>query len=124
MAESRRLRLVRPEPREADVLASVLEYLAYAERQGRVIWHARTNTGAGRLQRRDGTAGQWLRFGWPGCPDILGQLPGGRLLALEVKRPSGRVRPEQAAFLAKARDGGAVAAVVRSVDDVHRLVRG
>ena len=116
------LRLTRPEPTEADVLASVLAYLEVAERQRRVVWYARTNTGAGRLLRRDGTVGQWLRFGWPGCPDILGQLPGGRLLALEVKRPSGRVRPEQEAFLDKVRTGGAVAAVVRSVDDVHELL--
>lgn len=104
------------------MLASVLEYLAMAQRQRRVVWYARTNTGAGRLLRRDGTLGQFLRFGFPGCPDILGQLPDGRLLAIEVKRPSGRVRPEQQAFLDRATLGGAVAQVVRSVDDVHRLL--
>lgn len=119
---SARLRLSRPEPTEADVLATVLTYLELLRRQGKVIWYARSNTGAGRLMRRDGTAGQWLRFGWPGCPDILGQLPDGRLLAIECKRPSGRVRPEQAAFLAKAQAGGAVAAVVRSIEDVDRVL--
>lgn len=119
-----RLRLTRPEPTEADVLASVLQYLELARRQRRVVWYARTNTGAGRLVQRDGTPGQWMRFGWRGCPDVLGQLPDGRLLALEVKRPSGRVRPDQQAFLDLALSAGAAGGIVRSVDDVHVLLGG
>jgi hypothetical protein len=80
------------------------------------------NTGAGRLARRDGTAGQWVKFGWPGAPDILGQMPDGRVLALEVKRPSGRVRPEQAVFIGRVIGAGGLGAVVRSVDDVARVI--
>lgn len=103
------------------MLASVLQYLALLERTGRLAWHARMNAGAGRLQRGD-QASQWMRFGFPGQPDVMGQLPDGRFLALEVKRPTGRVRPEQAEFLAKVARHGGVAAVVRSVDDVARVL--
>lgn len=116
-----RLKLVRPEPTEADVLATVLEYLALLERTGRLAWYARMNTGAGRLQTPRGPS-QWVRFGFPGQPDVMGQLPDGRFLALEVKRPSGRVRPEQAEFLAKVERHGGIAAVVRSVEDVDRAL--
>ncbi len=121
-ARSARLRLTRPVPTEADVLATVLARLALYGRQGQVVWHSRMNTGAGRLARRDGTAGQWTRWGFTGCPDILGQLPDGRLLAVEVKRPGGRVRPEQAAFLERARAGGAAAGVVTSLEELERLI--
>lgn len=118
------LRLTRPEPREADVLASVLEYLQkVAEPMGLVVWHARMNSGLDTSARPVG-GNRFVRYGFRGCPDILGQLPGGRLLALECKRPTGRLSREQKAFLAKARDGGALAEVVRSVDEVDRLVRG
>lgn len=122
-----RLRLTRPEPTEADVLASVLQYLELARRQRRVVWYARLNSGAGKLQHLDRTTGeakisQWSRWGFKGCPDVLGQLPGGRLLVLEVKRPSGRTRPDQQAFLDLALGAGAVGGIVRSVDDVHALL--
>jgi hypothetical protein len=50
-----------------------------------------------------------------GSADISGILRGGRRLELEVKSATGRVRPEQQAFLQMIRDHGGCAAVVRSV---------
>jgi hypothetical protein len=108
-------RLTRPEPREADVLASVQQALRV---HPLVAWHARMNAGAGKLTYANGQTSQFMRFGFKGMPDILGQLKDGRLLAIECKRPSGRVRPEQQAFLDKAASNGAVAILARSVDDV------
>jgi hypothetical protein len=108
------LHLTRPEPREADVLSAILRAL---DVHPAVVWHARMNTGSGQLTRANGVS-QWIRFGFTGCPDILGQLSDGRLLAVEVKSPSGRVSPDQQAFLNKARKNGAVALVARSVKDV------
>jgi hypothetical protein len=66
-------------------------------------------------------AGQKIRFGLAvGAPDLLGILaPEGRLIGLEVKTETGRVRPEQAAFLAMLRSMGGIAAVVRSVADAR-----
>jgi hypothetical protein len=107
-------RLKRPEPTESAVLSAILRALRI---HPAVVWHARMNTGAGQLLRLNG-ASQFIRFGFKGQPDILGQLRDGRLLAIEVKRPSGVVSPEQQAFLSRASENGAVAFVARSVADV------
>jgi hypothetical protein len=111
---TKRFRLTRPEPKEADVLSAVLTALAM---HPRVAWAHRFNVGAGKLVRKNG-ASQWMKFGFPGCPDILGQLRTGELLAVEVKRPSGKESPEQVAFLDCVRANGGVAVVARSVDDL------
>jgi len=110
-----RLRLTQPEPPEAVVLRAVLKYLRLHHR---VAWVERLNSAAGRLARDDGTAGQWMRFAWRGAPDLVGMLKGGTLLCVEVKRPSGKLRPDQELFLATVRNQGGVAFVARSVDDV------
>jgi hypothetical protein len=55
-----------------------------------------------------------------GSSDLLGLLgPHGRFVALEVKTPDGRVTDHQARFLARVRQHGGIAAVVRSVDDAR-----
>jgi hypothetical protein len=107
-------RLKRPEPKEADVLSGVLAALAM---HPRVAWAHRMNSGAGKILRR-GKVSQFMRWGFPGCPDVLGQLRDGRALAVECKRPSGVVTQEQEAFLACVKANGGVAVVARSVDDV------
>lgn len=57
-----------------------------------------------------------------GASDLIGIGPGGRFLALEVKTPRGRVRPEQVTFKALVGRYGGVAEVVRSVDDAVAVV--
>ena len=65
-----------------------------------------------------------LRAGVKGCADILGLLPPlGRLLAIEVKSPTGRVTPEQAEFLRVIAAAGGCALVVRSLEDLVAGVR-
>jgi hypothetical protein len=59
-----------------------------------------------------------MRFAWRGAPDLIGQLTDGRILCVEVKRPSGKLRPDQEAFLNVVRCQGGCAFVARSVDDV------
>ncbi len=77
------------------------------------------NTGAGKLNFASGKQSQWIRFGPRGSPDIWGRLrPTGQAFYIEVKSPSGRLRPEQEQFLSQARADGAIAFVARSVDDV------
>jgi hypothetical protein len=46
---------------------------------------------------------------YAGRSDISGILPGGRALRLELKKPGGKPTHEQLAYLARARDHGAVA---------------
>lgn len=107
-------RLKHPEPKEADVLRGVLTALAM---HPRVAWAQRMQSGAGKLVRGKG-ASQWMRFGFVGCPDVLGQLRDGRVLAVECKRPSGVATLAQIAFLDCVAANGGVALVARSVDDV------
>lgn len=110
-----RLRLTCPEPTESQVLRAVLRALEY---HPRVAWVRRLNSFAGRLARQDGKTSQFLRAGWVGAPDIIGQLKGGRLLSVEVKRPSGTESDEQADFRQLVTATGGLAIVARRVEDV------
>lgn len=53
-----------------------------------------------------------------GVPDILGILPDGRFLAIEVKTQTGKVSAEQGDFIRQANTLGGLALVARSLDDV------
>ena len=94
---------------EAAALAEVL--LALTAHPA-VAWAHRMNSGAVRIGAR------FVRFGWPGCPDVLGQLRDGRLLGVEVKAAKGKLRPQQAVFLERIRLAGGVAFMARNCLDV------
>lgn len=96
---------------EAAALAEVLKAL---RTHPAVCWCERMNSGAARMGAR------FVRFGWPGCPDVLGQLNDGRLLGVEVKARGGRLRPEQTLFLERINQAGGVAFVARDLRDVLR----
>jgi penicillin-binding protein-related factor A (putative recombinase) len=53
----------------------------------------------------------------PGVPDLVGCYQG-RLLAIEIKTPTGKLSPQQEYFLTKINEAGGVAFVARSVEDV------
>lgn len=97
---------------ESAVLAAVLKALAL---HPRVAWAHRMNVGAFRNPQ-----GQYVRVGFAGCSDIIGQTVDGRFLAVEVKRPGGKPTAEQIAFLGRVSRAGGVAFVAWSVDDVAR----
>lgn len=60
-----------------------------------------------------------IRYGLgPGSPDLVGNL-NGRLFCLEVKTPTGRLKPEQKAWHAMHRANGAFVAVARSVEEAR-----
>lgn len=115
-------RLKHTEPSEAVVLYDVLACLKQLQALGKVVWYARFNTASGRLQYGNSGASQWIKFAFKGCPDVLGQLPGGKLLCIEVKSPSGKVTEDQAAFIEMAGHNGALAFVARSVSDVLQML--
>lgn len=94
--------------------AALVEVLKALETHNAVAWVHRMNSGAFRIGKR------FVRFGWPGCPDLLGQLKDGRLLGVEVKAPKGKLRPEQAVFLERIRLAGGVAFMARDCLDVLR----
>jgi hypothetical protein len=107
---------VPPAPRvndrpEAAALAEVLQVLKH---HPLVAWVERQNSGVARI------GGRFVRFGWPGCSDVLGQLKDGRLLAVEFKAPKGKATAEQAQFLSRVRRFGGVAFLARDCRDVLR----
>lgn len=61
-----------------------------------------------------------LAFGEKGISDIIGCMPDGRFLAIKVKKPRGRVSPEQAEFIESVKKNDGVAFVAHSLDDVIR----
>ena len=96
--------------------AALVEVLQALRTHPAVAWCERMNSGAARMGAR------FVRFGWPGCPDVLGQLKDGRILGVEVKGPAGKLRPEQAAFIDRVRAAGGVAFVARDLrDSLHEL---
>ena len=100
---------------EGQVLAQILDYL-----KARGVFAFRQNTGAGKLTDGARHTSRFVRFGFPGCADILGCLDDGRFLAIECKAPTGRITQEQAAFLDDIRRRGGKAFVARSAEDVER----
>ncbi|GHT89395.1 hypothetical protein FACS1894137_18550 [Spirochaetia bacterium] len=64
-----------------------------------------------------------MHFGLKGSSDILGILPGGRFLAIEVKAPGGRLSPEQKQFLAEIRELGGLAVMVRDWKEIDSALR-
>ena len=81
-----------------------------------VAWAERQNSGAAKVGNR------FIRFGWPGCPDILGQLRDGRFLGCEVKAAKGKLRPEQSLFLARINQAGGLGFVARNCRDVFNAL--
>lgn len=97
-------------PAEADSLREVMQAL---RNHNLVGWVERQNSGVAKI------GGRFIKFGWCGCSDILGQLKDGRLLAVECKRPKGgRLSQEQAFFLELVRQHGGVSFVASSMLDV------
>ena len=96
---------------EADALREVLKAL---NAHPAVAWCERQNSGAAKVGKR------FIRFGWTGCPDVLGQLKDGRFLGVEVKAPKGKPTPEQTLFLAQINAAGGVGFIARDLRDVVR----
>lgn len=70
--------------------------------------------------------GRPVRSGLPvGFSDLFGhRAVDARAFYLEVKTAKGRARPEQLAFIAAMQKRGALAGIVRSVEDARRVLAG
>lgn len=68
--------------------------------------------------------GRHLDTGLPkGFSDLFGfRKSDGRAVFIEVKTPTGRIRPEQQNFINKMRLYGALAGVARSVQDARNII--
>lgn len=102
--------LRKPSIREKEVMVACLSLLEW---NGIVAW--RNNVG--RLPTADGK--RWVQFGKVGLPDILGCLPGGKFLAVEVKRPGGAKRSRQIDFVNSVKSLGGMALFVESAEELE-----
>lgn len=99
-------------PLEKEIQASILDYLKLKR-----IFCWRNNSGMQFLPSANGKM-RAIRIGLPGSADILGITNDGRFLAIEVKRPGGKARPEQQEFLDAISSRGGLAFVATSLDEV------
>jgi hypothetical protein len=97
--------------READLMRSIMVALS---EDGHFV--ARANVGL--FYTRDGRP---VSTGLPaGFSDLFGHRAGdARAFYLEVKTPTGRASPQQLAFIEAMKRRGALAGVVRSVDEAR-----
>jgi DNA-binding transcriptional LysR family regulator len=104
---------------ERDVLAACLEFL---KRHPKIGFAVRMSSGVARYKDERGVE-RVVRYGFKGCPDLWAMLRGsGRLVVVEVKSDSGTVTPEQQAVLEAVSNGGGIAVLARSVDDVWKAL--
>ena|SRR3990167_437913 len=97
---------------EKEIQSAILEYLRY-----RKIFAWKQNT-AGIMKAN----GSYIPAGMRGVSDIIGILPKGRFLAVEVKRKGKQPTEEQKLFLARISANGGLAFVAWSLDDVIKRI--
>lgn len=100
------------EPLEKDIQKSILDYL-----KARRIFCWKEHSGG--IYKPDGSG--YIPLGLKGKADILG-IYKGKMLAVEVKRPSGRLSADQEYFLKRVRENGGIAIVAHSIDDVEKVL--
>ena len=103
-------------PTESQIQKSILEWLRWHKF---FVW--RNNSGMQVLPGKDKY--YVVRQGIKGSSDIIGILPGGQFLAIEVKRPGNKPTPDQDAFMEKINTLGGVAFVAYSIDDVEKKLK-
>ncbi len=103
---------------ETDIQLLILDWL---NRNRIFCW--RNNT-MGVYDPKTGTYRKGSKFSLTGVSDILGILPNGRFLAIEVKSKTGKVSNEQHAFINKINKTNGLAFVARSLDEVIENLKG
>jgi hypothetical protein len=87
--------------------------------EARGVFAFRCNTGAAKIGNR------FIRFGTPGCADILAVGPQGRLWAIEVKVGRNPLSDDQRRFKANIeRSGGFYIEVRDSIDGLESAITG
>jgi hypothetical protein len=97
--------------KETEAQRAILDYLKLI---GIFCWRANNIASPG----KDGAFRKFA--GMPGMADILGILPGGRFLAIEVKSETGKATPNQLKFGEAINRNGGLWFEARSVADVQK----
>lgn len=94
--------------------------LDFLNRKG--IFSFRINT-TGTYDSKKGVYRSLGKFQLKGTSDILGILPDGKFLAIEVKSETGRATVEQKAFIEKIKKSGGIAFIAKNLQDVERELK-
>lgn len=97
---------------ESDIQRTILDWLCLHR-----IFHWRNNVGA--FKGEYGGKNRFIRFGWPGSPDIF-VINRGRILGIEVKGPRGKQSPQQKEFANGFAHAGGIYILARSLEDVTK----
>lgn len=113
----------RPTILERDIVRQILDGLSMHPLVARI---ERINVMAGRLIGKDGKPSRFMRSCRRGRVDLDGFTSDGRVIAIEVKRPSARhkLSPEQRQYLDQVRSAGGLAGVATCLDEAVAIVEG
>ena len=108
---------------EGVVQKAALDYLAWLELQGKLIFWRQNNTGVW-----DARSGSYRKPKGPGArlgvPDIMVIIPPlGRLVAIECKAPKGVQSKPQQGFQRAHEAMGGIYFVIRSLDDLREAIK-
>lgn len=113
----------RPSIPERDIQRAILQALELHPMVARV---ERINVMAGRLYGKDGKPGRFIRSCRKGRVDLDGFTTDGRVIAIEVKRPTTRhtLTIEQAEYLTMVRASNGLSGVATCVEEAIAIVEG
>lgn len=100
------------------------DILAMLEIHPSVAWAHRMNVGAHSVANPRTGKSRFVRYGFVGMSDILGQMKNGQFLAIEVKRPGNTPTEDQHAFLDAVSAAGGVSGWADNLDDAIKIVEG
>lgn len=99
-------------PKETDLVKQCLDLLAL---RGVFAWRQNQGAVSGEYKGKR----RFIRFaGADGISDIIGVLPGGKMLAVECKMPGNKPTPEQLDFMQKVRHQGGIAVVIYDAQEL------
>ncbi len=107
--------MIKSKVKESQIQKAILEYLQLR----RIYCWKNHSTGIFNAK-----GGGFIPTGKPGISDILGILKGGRFLAIEVKKPGGKLSDYQVEFIDDINERGGLAFVAYSIDDVITKLKG
>ncbi len=102
---------------EAIIQNQIMSWLKF---KGIFAWQNKSQGTFDPVSKRFRKPGLWFMRG---TADILGCLPDGKILAIEVKTKTGTLTPEQKRFLQEIRLRGGQCLVARSVADVELALK-
>lgn len=103
--------------KESHIQKAILDYLKYKK----ILRFKHRNVG---IYKKSTNSYIPLAYGEKGISDIIGCMPDGRFLAIEVKKEGGKLTPEQAEFLEKVRNQNGIGILAYSLDDVILRLEG